>query len=349
MRERARQSLYWPRMDSDIEAAALTCVPCNQHLPSLPKETMIARQRPSRAFEEAHADLFTFAGEQYLVYVDAYSGWPSITRLGRSATSSDLIKAFRLRFCEKSVPTKLFTDGGPQFTSESFRKFLHLWKVEHVTSSPHYAQSNGLAEAAVKQMKKIVRGSPRLHKVDWDGVARGLLVYCNTPRYDGLSPAELLFGHPIRDLVPAHRSAFEPQWQQSADKLERAQAIREKTVERYNSSSKDLLPLRIGDKVVLQDPATRRWERCGDVVERTRDRQYLVRMCGGRVLKRNRRYLRKRGVVLPPEIASKTTSPTNGEKSPAPVQVPEERPSRPRRMTSKPHRIIVDPSNVYYA
>ena len=244
------------------------------------------------------------------------------------------------------MPVRIFTDGGPQFTSDSFQKFLLLWKVEHITSSPHYPQSNGIAEASVKEMKKIVRGSTRFHKVDWDAVARGLLVYCNTPRYDGLSPAEMLFGHPIRDLVPAHRSAFESEWQRSADKLERATSIREKTVERYNASSQDLSPLRVGDKVVLQDPETMRWERCGDVVERTRDRQYLVRMSGGRVLKRNRRYLRKRCVVLPPESCLKTAPSASGEES---TSSPKEQLSRPRRVTSKPHRIIVDPSNVFYA
>ena len=185
-------------------------------------------------------------------------------------------KALRLRFCEKSVPVRLFTDDGPRFSSETLKAFLQVWKVDHITSSPHYPQSNGLAEASVKQMKKVIRGSTRFHKVDWDAVIRGLLVYYNTPRYNGLSPAEMLFGHPIRDLVPAHRNAFEPAWQRLADHLEKTQAAQEKIIARYNASAEDLLPLRIGGKVVLQDPVTKRWERCGDVVERTRDRQYPV-------------------------------------------------------------------------
>ena len=33
------------------------------------------------------------------------------------------------------------TDGGPQFTSYTFKKFMEKFNVEHVVSSPHYPQS----------------------------------------------------------------------------------------------------------------------------------------------------------------------------------------------------------------
>jgi hypothetical protein len=101
MRQRARLSFYWPRLGADIENAALSCIPCQEHKPSQQKETLKVRVRATRAFEAVHADLFAFGGKQYLVYVDELSGWPSVDCFGNTATSHDLIKVLRSRFCEK--------------------------------------------------------------------------------------------------------------------------------------------------------------------------------------------------------------------------------------------------------
>ena len=90
MKERARQSFYWPRMDNDIHSVVLTCQSCQEKLPSLPKEKMIRREAATRAFESVHADFFQYGGRYYLVYVDEYSGWPAINYFGSHASARDL-------------------------------------------------------------------------------------------------------------------------------------------------------------------------------------------------------------------------------------------------------------------
>ena len=347
MRERAKLSFYWPRLDADIEAAALSCASCQATLPSLPKEPLRERQQATRAFEAVHADFFSFGAKHYLVYVDEYSGWPSLDSFGTSATSTALINVLRNRFCQKSVPVRLYTDGGPQFRSEAVASFLKAWGVEHVVSSPHFPQSNGLAEAAVKSLKKIVRGACRNNVVDWDKVSRGLLLYCNTPRYNGASPAQLLFGKPIRDLLPAHRRAFDPAWQKSADELEkRAALVKEHAVEKYNATAKHLPSLKPGDHVVLQDPISKRWERCGVVTETGKHRDYLIKVASGRVLRRNRRFLRRRTVNLPPEPGPDSEQPPPDLDK---ETQPREGRSRSGRLLTRPHTIEVDPSLKVYA
>ena len=47
---------------------------------------------------------------------------------------------------------------------------------------------------------------------DDDAFDRGLLELRNTPRPDGRSPAQVLFGRRLRTAVPAHRRAFTPEW-----------------------------------------------------------------------------------------------------------------------------------------
>ena len=78
--------------------------------------------------------------------------------------------------------------------------------------TPHYAQSNVHAEAAGKAMKALVEKTAPKGDLDEQIFREGLLLR-NTPRGNGLSPAQMVVGHPIRSPVPAHQSSFGPQWQ----------------------------------------------------------------------------------------------------------------------------------------
>ena len=53
-------------------------------------------------------------------------------------------------FSEFGNPLVFRSDNGPCYSSQEFKFFMQNWLVEHRTSSPHYPQSNGLAESMVK-------------------------------------------------------------------------------------------------------------------------------------------------------------------------------------------------------
>ena len=57
-----------------------------------------------------------------------------------------------LMFARHNIPDVLALDNGPQFESTKFAKSANQWSFEHVTSSPHYTQSNGKAEYAVSSL-----------------------------------------------------------------------------------------------------------------------------------------------------------------------------------------------------
>lgn len=44
---------------------------------------------------------------------------------------------------------KLISDYGPPFNSMEFKIFTNDWGIEHITTSPNYPQSNGLAERSI--------------------------------------------------------------------------------------------------------------------------------------------------------------------------------------------------------
>ena len=79
----------------------------------------------------------------------------------------------------------------PCYSSREFHNFLSFYQVDHITSSPHYPQSNGFAEALVGITKKLMEKSVKEGK-PWN---YGLLQYRTTPISSTLpSPLEILTG-----------------------------------------------------------------------------------------------------------------------------------------------------------
>ncbi|KAF0302300.1 hypothetical protein FJT64_025599 [Amphibalanus amphitrite] len=94
----------------------------------------------------------------------------------------------------------------------------------------------------------------------------------------------------------------------------------------YNKSTRRLSPLKIGSRVDLQDPATGRWNRIGVIVGVGQRRTYLVKTASGKVLWRNRRYLRPYRPLLteptPPVAPSAPRPPAAGAPQPPPPPPP---------------------------
>ena len=299
-RRRARQVVYWPNLPNDISNVVQSCIKCRERLPSQTKEPIINEPRPSLPFQSTSADLFTYAGYQYIVYSDRLSGWPCVGKFGHTVTSKEVIRFLRQRFADVGVPRKLTTDGGPQFASRAFADFCRRWTVNHEKSSPHHHQANGHAEAAVKAVKGLIAKTTLNGDLDVDSFQKGLLEWRNTPRSDGRSPAQVLYGHPLPSFVFAHHRAFAEQWQVAADSADQKRdEIQQRSNDLYNRTARPLGRLRIGEHVDMQDMASRRWLQRGIVVAIGKRRDYFVKLPSGRVLWRNRVYLRPHHPLLP--------------------------------------------------
>jgi hypothetical protein len=196
----------------------------------------------------------------------------------------------------------LRTDGGLQFTSREAKEFFMRWGITHVVSSPHYPQSNGHAESAVKATKAIIKKtSPKTQTCEQ--FAQAMLELRNTPRADGRSPAQVVFGRSIRSNVPAHHHAYAQVWWDLAREADIKAANRqEEAKERYDKSARNLRPLNVGDSVRIQNSRNKRWDRIGVIVEVGKFRTYKVKLPSGKVWTRNRRFLRLRRTG--PEIDS---------------------------------------------
>ncbi|XP_064088415.1 uncharacterized protein LOC135202893 [Macrobrachium nipponense] len=217
--------------------------------PSQQQEPWLCNENPSRPFESVSADFFSVAGKSFLVYVDRLSGWPVVVKFGTNTTAEATTRHFSHIFRDLGVPVRLMTDGGPQFTSSEFKNFLGRWGVQHVMSTPHYPQSNGHAEAAVKKVKHFI-------------------------------------------LKP-HASSFKQEWQAKAEEYDRRAASCSQAAKiRYDSHAHPLAPLKLDDNVRIQDPISKRWDKTGVIMGIGKSRDYHVKLPSGRILWRNRRFLR---------------------------------------------------------
>lgn len=299
-KRRARLSVFWPGLDSDIATTVRACEPCQVLQPSQQQEPYRNDDSPTRPFESVSADFFHVAGRDFLVIADRLSGWPVVVPCTSDVTAHTLCRAICRYFRDVGVPVRLRSDGGPQFASADFQGCMARWGVDHITSSPRHPQSNGHAEAAVKAVKYLILKTAPNGNIDVEDFDRGLLELRNSPNHTGRSPAQVLFGHNLRSCVPAHHTSFLPEWQDRADACDRRAAAHDAVVlETYDRHARPLPELHLGQRVRVQDPGSLRWDKVGVVMGRgttdTRgedDRSYFIRLPSGRVWWRNRRYLR---------------------------------------------------------
>ena len=58
-------------------------------------------------------------------------------------------------FSEYGWPETLISDNDPHYTSQAFTSVMQSYSVNHITSSLHYPQSNGLAAKYVQIVKSL--------------------------------------------------------------------------------------------------------------------------------------------------------------------------------------------------
>lgn len=193
MKSLARGYLWWPSLDSDIEAFVKDCHTCQSSRPQPPLAPVHFWDIPQHPWNRLHLDFAgPFLGHMYLILVDAHSKWIDVV-LMNTITSHNTIEKLMSIFATHGLPKTIVTDNGTTFTSHEFQQFLRDNGIRHVTSAPYHPSTNGLAERAVQTfksaLKKITDGSIQSR------ITRFLFQYRLTPHSaTGLSPSAILLG-----------------------------------------------------------------------------------------------------------------------------------------------------------
>ncbi len=111
----------------------------------------------------------------------------------------------KVTFARHGIPDIVHSDNGPCYSSQEFSDFQKKWGFKHVTSSPHFPSSNGLAEKTVQTVKNIISKSMESGTDPY----LGLLACRTTPLGNNQSPAELLMGRTLKTELPVVQTQLE--------------------------------------------------------------------------------------------------------------------------------------------
>ncbi|KAK3732551.1 hypothetical protein QZH41_017842, partial [Actinostola sp. cb2023] len=281
-KQRARELVFWPGMSKQIEDTVANCSICQELRNSNTKEPMIPHEIPQYPWQIAATDLFTWNGGNYIVVVDYYSRYWEVSSL-HNTTSTSVIEKLKQFFARHGIPETLKSDNGPQYSSAEFAKFAAVWKFSHVTSSPKYPQSNGLAEKTVQTVKRTLEKAKR----DGKDPYLAMLEQRNTPVGNYKSPAQLSMARRLRSILPMHHKS---------------------SVARNNQSSGD-----DGETVRIQRDGD--WKPAKVIEVADTPRSYRVETPDGAVYRRNRKHLHQDKSASPKVDTGETDTQQRDEQS----------------------------------
>ena len=123
----------------------------------------LGQEVPIHPWTKVATNIFHFENESYLLLVDYTSRFLIVYKL-TFTMAQQIASHMKLIFSEYGWPETIIPDNGPCFSAESFTKLMTDYSVNHITSSPNYPQSNGLAEKYV-QIVQNQKPLPRTQKL----------------------------------------------------------------------------------------------------------------------------------------------------------------------------------------
>ena len=291
-KRRAREVLFWPGMNGQIEDIVEQCSLCQEFRKAQPAEPLIPHDLPDRPWAKIGTDLYYLEGDVYLILVDYYSKFLEVEKL-HDETAYSVVQKMKWVFARQGTPDKLISDNARQFVCREFKEFSSRWEFEHETISPTYSQSNGQVENAVKTVKRLMKKAKRSGK----DPQMALLEFCNTSLdgTDGFSPAEMLNGRLLKGRVPTATQLLKPHVVPPMRDLLKARQDKQKWYHDQHASG-EMKEIQDGQAVRFMGPKGN-WE-YGTIENKHRmPRSYNVVTPTGRKFRRNRKHM-----VPEPEI-----------------------------------------------
>ncbi|KXJ77162.1 hypothetical protein RP20_CCG008218 [Aedes albopictus] len=207
MKSALRSSVWWPKMDREVEDFVRNCRGCILvSAPDAP-EPMTRKRMPAGPWQEIAVDFLgpLPEGQWLFVVVDYYSRFVEVVEM-KSISAADTIRELATIFSRFGVPTTMRADNGPQLSKEcrELSQFCEEFNIQLVNTIPYWPQANGEVERQNRSILKRLRIAQELGK-DWRlELRKFLLAYHSTSHSaTGRSPGELMFGRKMRNKLPS--------------------------------------------------------------------------------------------------------------------------------------------------
>ena len=153
----AKETVYWPGLNEQLEKLVLNCELCLKYSHfkhKQPPNMSLGQEILIHPLTKLVTDIFHFEGVSYLLLVDYTSRFPMVCKLN-SMTAQHVTSHIKLIFSKYGWLDTLVSNNGPCYTPELFTNLMQEYSVNHITSSLHYPQLNGLAEKFVQIVKNL--------------------------------------------------------------------------------------------------------------------------------------------------------------------------------------------------
>lgn len=282
MKAVAREIVWWPGLDAEIERLVKECERCQQSQPAPPSAPMQPWSWPTKPWSRLHIDYAgPVEGKMFLIVIDAHSKWLEVLPVS-SATSFGTIQQLRPLIARFGIPDSLVSDNGTPFTSKEFEEFCKSNGIRHVRVAPYHPASNGLAERAVRIFKEGLKkqNTGTLQ----DRLSKILFKYRITPHTTtGMAPSELLMGKKLKSRLDLLKPSLD----------QRVQRRQECQKEGHDKRAK-VRSFEVGENVyVLNHNRGSKWLP-GTIVERRGPLSYCVELLDKRIVRCHQDHIRPR-------------------------------------------------------
>lgn len=194
----ARNYVWWPKIDQEIEKLIKRCAGCQQNRNIPPEAPIHPWEYPDKPWKRIHVDFAgPFLDSMFLIIVDSYSKWPVVKQM-RKTTATQTIEVMRAVFSEYGIPAQIVSDNGPQFIAEEFKTFLRENGIQQILSAPYHPKTNGLAERFVQSFKVAMKAAKNDCGTIPTKLSKFLMAYRNTPHSTtNECPATLFLGRKL--------------------------------------------------------------------------------------------------------------------------------------------------------
>ena len=174
-----KDTAYWLGINEQLEKLVLNCELCLKYSKAKnkqPANMSLGQEFLIYPWMKVATDIFHFVNDSYLLIIDYMNRFPVVCKLTFTKVQQ-VTSQVKLIFPEYSWPETIVSDNGPCYSAETFTKLMTDYSVNHITSSPHYPQSNGLVEKYVQIVKNL------FYKVKEEVtyLYKSLMIYRNTP------------------------------------------------------------------------------------------------------------------------------------------------------------------------
>ena len=129
-KQRARESMFWPRMSTDLKTYIFKCDMCMAHRIAQQKEMLQQHDFIPRPWSKVGADLCELDGYTLLMVCDYFCNFIEVECL-RTTTTQAVCKPLMTLLSRYGMPDTLVSDNSRQFSSAEFSKITRSWSYEN--------------------------------------------------------------------------------------------------------------------------------------------------------------------------------------------------------------------------